>query len=145
MAIENQKIKTYSQEQTCKFAAELAKGAQQGDVILLYGDLGMGKTVFCRSFIKELCGDNVEVPSPTFTIVQLYDYDGGCIWHFDLYRLSDPSEVYELGWEEALSEGIILVEWSERLGDMIPKGAIKVSLSVHNNDPNSREIKVVRQ
>ena len=144
MAIENQKFETYSEEQTCEFAANFAKNLGKGQIVLLYGDLGMGKTVFCRALIKALCGDNIEVPSPTFTLVQLYDYDGGCIWHFDLYRLSDPSEIIELGWEEALSNGIMLVEWPERLGNMVPNGAIKVSLSAHATDPNARVIEVSR-
>ncbi len=144
MSIGNQKIEINSEQQMREFASNFAEGLQKGDIVLLYGDLGVGKTVFCRSLIKALCGDNTEVPSPTFTLVQLYDYDGSNIWHFDLYRLSDPSEVYELGWEEALSEGIVLVEWPERLGKMIPNGAISVSISVLDKDPNARDIEVSR-
>lgn len=116
-----------------------------GDVVLLHGDLGMGKTVLSRALIRALCKEEgMEVPSPTFTLVQTYDSDKGAIWHFDLYRLCDPEEIYEIGWEEALSEGtgLVLVEWPERLDYLLPQNAVHVLISsvVGNNDARLIEV-----
>tara|TARA_R110001592_G_scaffold29350_9_gene106591 strand:- start:8382 stop:8828 length:447 start_codon:yes stop_codon:yes gene_type:complete len=146
MAYENQSIETYSEAETIAFAARFAQQLNAGDIVLLYGDLGMGKTVFSRALIRALCTDEaMDVPSPTFTLVQTYDAPRGAIWHFDLYRLSDPSEIYEIGWEEALSEGMILVEWPERLNEgMVPSDAIKISLSAHQDNPDQRTIEITK-
>jgi len=141
------KLQSQSEEETISFAQDLAKELEAGDILLLHGDLGMGKTVFARALIRALCKDkDMEVPSPTFTLVQTYDSDLGMIWHFDLYRLYDPEEVYEIGWEEALSagEGIALVEWPERLGGLVPEQVVNVSISVDSKRPNSRIIEVIK-
>ena len=108
---------------TAALARRLAASARAGDVIALYGDLGTGKTAFARAFIKALphpAGATDEVPSPTFTLVQCYERDPAPVWHFDLYRIARPEEVYELGFEEALSDGISLIEWAEHLGRLLP-------------------------
>ncbi len=135
-----------SEKQTIEAARNLAKEFSGQEIILLYGDLGMGKSVFCRSLIKALCKDeSIEVPSPTFTLLQQYKCDKGIIWHFDLYRLSDPSEIYEIGWEEALENGIVLVEWPERLGALLPKNYIEIILSKPPKTPsNTRKIEISR-
>src|SRR5476651_1643231 len=87
-------------------AVRLAATMKAGDVLLLEGDLGSGKTVFARALIRALADDSsLEVPSPTFTLVQTYDTPRGTVWHFDLYRLEEPEEIYEIGWEEALAGG----------------------------------------
>lgn len=106
---------------TRAFARRLAALARPGDLIALEGDLGAGKTVLARAFINALPGSDgapieEEVPSPTFTLVQIYERLPAPVWHFDLYRLTSPEDVYELGIEEALAEGISLVEWPQRLG-----------------------------
>ncbi len=148
MSMMNLTIQSQSEEETISFAQKLAKELKAGDVLLLYGDLGMGKTVFSRALVRALCGDEVlEVPSPTFTLVQSYDSAVATIWHFDLYRLCDSSEVYEIGWEEALSgdEGIALVEWPERLDDMLPAGAMHVHISAVQGQPDARLIEVSRE
>ncbi len=139
-------IEISSEDETIAFAREFSKKLSAGDIVLLHGDLGMGKSVFARACIRFLCSaDDLEVPSPTFTLVQTYDADLCLVWHFDLYRLSDASEIYEIGWEEALSsKGIIFVEWSERLGDLIPLSYIDVTLSPVLGAENKRKIKVVR-
>ena len=145
MVVQNQIIETNSEEETQAFAKTFSKELTQGHVVLLRGDLGMGKTVFARALIRALCGEEkIEVPSPTFTLVQVYDALIGTVWHFDLYRLSDPSEIYEIGWEEAIAEGIVLVEWPERLGNLVPSGAIDITLSAHNDNPNKRTIEIIK-
>lgn len=145
MSVKNQYIETHSEEETTKLACGLSTLLEQGAILLLNGDLGMGKTVFSRSLIRALCDDDeLEVPSPTFTLVQSYDSRKGTIWHFDLYRLSDPSEIYEIGWEEALADGIVLVEWPERLGTLMPKGAIEITLSGHKSHPDKRTIEIIK-
>ncbi|HYH19287.1 MAG TPA: tRNA (adenosine(37)-N6)-threonylcarbamoyltransferase complex ATPase subunit type 1 TsaE [Azospirillum sp.] len=112
---------------TSALARRLAPHLRRGDVVTLPGDLGAGKTSFARAVIRALSGEEVEVPSPTFTLVQTYDTDAGTIWHFDLYRLSGPDEVVELGWEEA-ADGIALVEWPERLGPLTPPDRLELAL-----------------
>lgn len=125
------------------FAVQLTGGK---DVICLSGGLGAGKTLFCRALIRALCQEEgMDVPSPTFTLVQQYDAaDGRIIWHFDLYRLEEPEEVYETGWEEALADGIVLVEWPEKLGSLLPAVRKDVILSAVDGEPNARLIEVKR-
>ena len=115
---------------TGRLAARLAPRLRPGDAVLLDGPLGAGKSAFARALLRALVGDPaLEVPSPSFTLVQSYDVPGG--WeahHFDLYRLSGPPEVAELGWEEA-RDGLVLVEWPERLGGLRPDDALLVQLA----------------
>ena len=114
---------------TLALAARVAALARKGDAILLEGGLGSGKTVFARGVLSAL-GVAEEVPSPTFTLVQAYDTARGPVWHFDLYRLRQPEEVLELGFEEARAEAILLMEWPERLGPLRPADGLTVALSV---------------
>lgn len=116
--------------------------AKPRDVILLYGDLGMGKTVFSRAFVQSLTSPDEDVPSPTFTLVQLYDTDKGTIWHFDLYRLKQPDEVYELGFEEALSDGISLIEWPERAERLYPRNRLEIRITA-GDSPDERRIALI--
>jgi tRNA threonylcarbamoyladenosine biosynthesis protein TsaE len=113
---------------TAALAAALARRARPGDVIALAGPLGSGKTAFARAFIRALAPGE-EVPSPTFTLVQTYETNLGSIWHFDAYRLADPEDTVELGIDEALSDGIVLVEWPEKIAGMLPEQRIEVALS----------------
>jgi len=109
-------------EATQYLAKRLSKQVVCRDVLALRGDLGVGKTEFARFFIRSLlCIDEI-IPSPTFTLVQTYDCDLCPIWHFDLYRLNQPEEIYELGIEEAISEGITLIEWPERIENEVHLG-----------------------
>lgn len=119
---------SFSESDTIKTARELAAQAQPGDVYFLQGTLGAGKSVFARAFIRFLAGSDIDVPSPTFTIVQTYETQAGPVWHFDLYRLQDPEEIYETGWEEAISDGITLVEWPERLGTLFRSPTKTISI-----------------
>lgn len=117
------------------FASALASLARPGDVIALSGALGAGKTTFARAFIRARIGA-VEVPSPTYTLVQTYEDEDAMLWHFDLYRLSAPEEIHELGIEEAMIDGILLIEWPERLGPLMPTGRLAIALA---QDPASAE------
>jgi tRNA threonylcarbamoyladenosine biosynthesis protein TsaE len=108
-------------------AARLAAVARPGDVIALKGELGAGKTSFARAFIRALGGIG-EVPSPTFTLVQVYELGPATVWHFDGYRLRDPEEASELGIEDAFADGISLIEWPERFGALLPACRLEVAL-----------------
>lgn len=106
-----------SEAATAALAAALAPRLRAGDALLLDGPLGAGKTSFARALIRRLAGPGTEVPSPTFNLVLTYDLPGGVtLWHFDLYRINDPREIDELGLEDALADGISLIEWPDRLG-----------------------------
>lgn len=121
---------SHSEADTARLADALAACLSPGDVICLYGNLGMGKSVFARALIRTVSGNPVlEVPSPTFTLVQTYDTPQGALWHFDLYRLQDADEIYELGWEEALSDAITLVEWPQRIAERLPPDRLDIHLS----------------
>lgn len=122
-----------------RVAAALAAIARAGDVIALEGDLGAGKTAFARAFIRAAHGFEVEVPSPTFNIVLTYAAPPGTIWHFDLYRLRAPEELFELGLEDAFTAGISLIEWPDRLGDALPNDALTVTLTVGER-PDTRHL-----
>jgi tRNA threonylcarbamoyladenosine biosynthesis protein TsaE len=116
-------------------AARLATLARPGDAILLHGPLGAGKSALARAFLRAATQDPaLEVPSPTFTLVQSYPLpDGTTAQHFDLYRLEGPGGLVELGWEEA-REGIVLVEWPERLGPCTPEDALHITLEPLEGD-----------
>ena len=113
-----------------RLAARLASVLRPGDALLLEGPLGAGKSALARAVLRRLSGDPaLEVPSPSFTLVQSYDLpDGSAAHHYDLYRLSGPADLMELGWDEA-REGIVLVEWPDRLGVLRPGDAIRLSLT----------------
>lgn len=114
---------------TERLAQWLAPRLAAGDCLLLDGPIGAGKSHFARALIRARLGRPQEdVPSPTFTLVQVYQADDVEIWHADLYRLGHPDEAWELGLEEAFHTAITLIEWPERLGALAPKNAIHLSL-----------------
>ena len=115
--------------QASRFGAALARLLHPGDTLLLDGPVGAGKSHVARAAIRALCGGQTEVPSPTFTLVQVYDGPDCEIWHADLYRLTDPDEVVELGLIEAMDSAILLVEWPDRLGAYAPDKALRLRLS----------------
>src|SRR3954463_4857699 len=125
---------------TAAFATRLARLARRGDVIALEGELGAGKTSFARAFIRARANGETggeTVPSPTFTLVQIYEVGDVPIWHIDAYRLRDPDEIWELGIEDGFRDGISLIEWPERLGSLIPARRLRIILS-DAGPPNAR-------
>ena len=107
---------------TLALGARLADTLRAGDVVSLSGDLGAGKTTLARGLIQSRLG-KVEVPSPTYTLVQTYDWGETKLWHCDLYRLERPDDIYELGLDEAMDDCIVLIEWAERMGSRLPDTA----------------------
>ncbi|MBX6368903.1 MAG: tRNA (adenosine(37)-N6)-threonylcarbamoyltransferase complex ATPase subunit type 1 TsaE [Rhodospirillales bacterium] len=126
------------EEATLALGARLALDAAPGDVFALGGALGSGKTTLARGFIRALTRPDEEVPSPTFTLVQTYETPKGTIWHFDLYRLEDPEEAWELGIEEAFASGISLIEWPERLGSLLPARRREILLEIAGEGRRAR-------
>jgi tRNA threonylcarbamoyladenosine biosynthesis protein TsaE len=115
-----------------KFAERLASACLPGDVLCLFGDLGAGKTSFARAFIRAMTTRDQEVPSPTFTLAQVYEtgesLETVALWHLDLYRLSEPEEIWELGVEEAFAEAITLIEWPEHALELLPLKRLEIHL-----------------
>ncbi|MCB9990285.1 MAG: tRNA (adenosine(37)-N6)-threonylcarbamoyltransferase complex ATPase subunit type 1 TsaE [Rhodospirillales bacterium] len=133
-----------SEDDTARIASDLAAQLTPGDVLCLRGDLGMGKSVFARALIRALANNPaLEVPSPTFTLVQTYDTAQGPLWHFDLYRIEDEEEIYELGWEEALCDAITLIEWPQRAENALPPDRLDIIFAPLENEPNHREIRLI--
>ncbi len=122
-------INLASPQQTADFAVRLGAVLQAGDTLLLDGSIGAGKTHFARSLIQSRLSLPEDVPSPTFTLVQTYETDHGEIWHADLYRLSGPHDVMELGLVDAFESAICLIEWPDRLGDLAPDRALTLRLT----------------
>ena len=120
--------------ETKALAIRIRENLQNGDIVLLKGEIGAGKSHFARSLIQAAMDTVEDVPSPTFTLVQTYDTIVGSIWHADLYRLSDQSEVFELGLIDAFGNDIVLIEWPDRLGYLEPQDALTVELVILEND-----------
>ena len=113
-------------QDTVALGRRLARGLRAGDVVLLEGPLGAGKSALVRAMLRALTGEaGLEVPSPTFTLVQSYETPIGVVQHFDLWRLEGPAGVRDLGWEEA---EVAFVEWPDRLGTLRPGDALVVAL-----------------
>ncbi len=127
-------IKSNGPEETAAVARALASLLRPRDVVLLKGDLGAGKSTFARALIQALCGEDTVVPSPTFTLVQTYDAPNFVVWHFDLYRLMHSEEAYELGIEEAFINGVSLIEWPERMGEILPRDSLEIELKYGNHE-----------
>ncbi|MDU8910854.1 tRNA (adenosine(37)-N6)-threonylcarbamoyltransferase complex ATPase subunit type 1 TsaE [Aestuariicoccus sp. MJ-SS9] len=127
-----------SPDDTARHARRIGAALRAGDVILLTGSIGAGKTHFARALIQSLLDPPEDVPSPTFTLVQTYDTPKGELWHADLYRLGDPDQCVELGLTEAFETAICLVEWPEILGDMVPARALRIGFDTGPDEDTRR-------
>ena len=132
-----------SENDTKKIAKVLASKLKKGDLIVLCGELGSGKTKFTEGFLSYFGLEN-EISSPTFTIVNEYKKDNINIYHFDVYRLSDSSEFYEIGGEEYFEKGICLIEWGELIKEVLPKNYIQISFEKDVNNDNIRILNITQ-
>ncbi len=134
------KTVSHSEAETVRLAADVALGLRQGDLVFLIGDLGVGKSVFARAVIRALALDpQLDVPSPTYTLCQNYDTTPP-VAHFDLYRLSGADALDELGWEDMLEQGIVLMEWPYNCFDALPGDAIAITIEQTSDDIRELEI-----
>ena len=131
-----------SEEDTMKFAMKIASNLKKGDIIVLSGELGSGKTKFTEGILKYFGLEN-EISSPTFTIVNEYHQNEVSIYHFDVYRLSDVEEFYAIGGEEYFQNGICIIEWGEIIEEAMPKDYLKLKFIKQENDENKRIINII--
>lgn len=129
-----------SPDATDSFAARLGARLGSGDCLLLSGAIGAGKTHFARALIRSLLAMPEDIPSPTFTLVQVYDGPGFDIWHSDLYRLTHPDDVAELGLTQAFDSALCLIEWPDRLGDLGPADALHLAFDTLAGDDEARSL-----
>jgi tRNA threonylcarbamoyladenosine biosynthesis protein TsaE len=116
-----------------RLGARLAPLLRARDVVALEGDLGAGKTTLARGLLRALADDpDMDVPSPTFTLVEVYEFPAITVWHFDLYRLKQAEDAWELGLEQALGEAVSLIEWPERLETLLPANRLEIRLQAEN-------------
>lgn len=113
-----------NEAETAQLAGSIAQTLRPSDTLLLSGSIGAGKSAFARAVIRYLVGPETDVPSPTFTLVQMYDFGATEIWHCDLYRMTNADELVELGLDDAFEQAICLIEWPDRLGDLTPPDAL---------------------
>ena len=132
-----QEFISYSEEDTINFADKFAENLNKNSVIILSGDLGSGKTKFTEGILKHF-GLEDEISSPTFTIVNEYDTPDFPIYHFDVYRLEDIDEFYAIGGDEYFQTGICIIEWGEKIEELLPKSYLKISFSRDFEDSDIR-------
>ena len=138
------KFTSHSSDETMEFASKLASKLHIGDVVVLSGELGAGKTKFTEGFLKYFDLDK-EISSPTFNIVNEYKKDNIKIYHFDVYRLEDVDEFYAIGGEEYFSSGICIIEWGELIENALPNNYIKISFEKDLNDENIRYLTIASE
>ena len=144
---QQQVFRFLSADQTAQFAAAMSPMLGSGDTILLAGGLGGGKTHFARALISArlaVAGRAEDIPSPTFTLVQTYDDGLLELWHADLYRLSGPDDMAELGLDQAMETAICLIEWPDRLGGLAPADALTLTFEMTSR-PGERIVTAVYQ
>ena len=139
--MKNYKFISKNELDTKNFAKKFASILKPTDVVVLTGELGSGKTKFVEGFLSFFGLEN-EISSPTFTIVNEYKKDDINIYHFDVYRLEDSSEFYEIGGEEYFSNGICLIEWGELIKDVLPKNYIHITFEKDINNENIRTLNI---
>ncbi len=123
----------HTEDDTKNLARQFALLAKKGDVFALFGTLGVGKSTFSRYFIQ-FFNDTEDVPSPTFTLIQTYETQNFDIYHYDMYRLKQAQEAYELGIEDAFYQGVSLIEWSEKIREILPRNIWKIDISANQSE-----------
>ncbi|MDG1521453.1 MAG: tRNA (adenosine(37)-N6)-threonylcarbamoyltransferase complex ATPase subunit type 1 TsaE [Hellea sp.] len=126
-----QVVQLLSENDTLDLGSKLIKVLTKGDVLAITGELGAGKTTLARGIIQSENGE-IEVPSPTYTLVQTYDMENFELWHCDMYRLETPEDAYELGLFDAFQDAVCVIEWPEKLGSLLPKKIYKIDLKFNN-------------
>lgn len=132
---------SHSENETKELAKKIAKNLKTGDIIVLTGELGSGKTKFTEGFLSYFNIEN-ELSSPTFNIVNEYDTPNFPIYHFDVYRLEDIDEFYAIGGEEYFSSGICIIEWGEKIEEALPSSYLKISFSRNYENESIRNITI---
>lgn len=122
-----------TEQELHQIADKIAPQLSVGDVVALNGTLGVGKTTFVRALVQKLIGHEVDVPSPTFTLLQSYDTPNFTLYHFDFYRLKSPSEAFEIGIEDAFADGVSMIEWPDKIGSLLPKKHKSISFEILEN------------
>lgn len=131
-----------SEAHTRRLGAAVAGALGKGEAVCLNGPLGAGKSVLARALIRTLTSQDLHIPSPTFTLMQPYDGPSFPIAHFDLYRLTSAEEAYEIGLDEALREGAVVIEWAERLGHHLPLDRLDIDIAVDDENAESRRVRL---
>ena len=126
---------------TQRLGAAIAAGLRAGEAVCLSGPLGAGKSTLARALVRALTTPDEEVPSPTFTLVQFYEGERLNIAHFDLYRLADADEAYEIGLDEALDDGAAVIEWPERLAGRLPPDRLDIEIEL-DDDADGRRVAI---
>lgn len=130
-----------NEQETINFAEKFAENLQLGNIVVLTGELGCGKTKFVQGVLKHF-GLEKEISSPTFTIVNEYIGKDINIYHFDVYRLADSDEFYAMGGDEYFSSGICLIEWGEMIEDILPKPYTQITFKKSNENADIRELEI---
>ena len=125
---------SHGESETAELGARLGQYMRKRDIVALDGPLGSGKSVFARGLIQGICGLEVVVPSPTFTIIQIYDAPNFQIWHCDFYRLVDSEQIFELGLDEAFSNAVTVIEWPDRVGNFLADRRLLVKFLEEGGD-----------
>ncbi len=128
-----------NEDETADFGARLAPLLRTGDIICLEGTLGAGKTTLARGLIGAFCGET-NAPSPTFTLAETYQGENLTLWHFDLYRLEKPEDVWELGIEDAFDSAISVIEWPDRIAHLMPADPLRLTIEILSN--GERKLKI---
>ena len=132
-----------NEQDTVDFAEKFASSLSIGDIVVLTGELGSGKTKFVQGVLKHFNMED-EISSPTFTIVNEYTSDKTNVYHFDVYRLEDSDEFYAMGGDEYFSKGICLIEWGEMIEDILPKPYIKIIFSKDEENSDYRKLEILK-